>query len=159
MNEKLAGKSKRLEAILWSIALPGFGQFLNKKYIKGIVLITLEVIINVKSNLNRVIIYSFHGETYQSMAVANYLWLMFYPCMYFFAIWDAYRDAGGNEIPFSYLPFVFSAYWMTIGVIFSTTYTIRGVFIGPVWLALLCVPIGLCFGMIMRWLITFFSKD
>ena len=25
----------RLEALLWSIALPGFGQLLNKKHIKG----------------------------------------------------------------------------------------------------------------------------
>ncbi|MDY0395570.1 hypothetical protein ACFSMW_18550 [Virgibacillus halophilus] len=159
MNEKLTGKSKRLEAILWSIAFPGFGQFLNKKYIKGIVFIALEFMINVKGHLNQVIIYGFHGQTHQSMTEANYLWLMFYPCVYFFAIWDAYRDAGGGEKPFAYLPFVSGAYWMTLGVVFSTTFSFGDVFIGPVWLAIIFVPIGLFFGILTRWIILRFSEN
>jgi hypothetical protein len=31
-----------LEKILWSIALPGFAQILNKKFFKGLLLIGLE---------------------------------------------------------------------------------------------------------------------
>ena len=31
------------EKLLWSIALPGFGQMLNGKYVKGILLIILEL--------------------------------------------------------------------------------------------------------------------
>jgi hypothetical protein len=50
------------EKLLWSIALPGFGQFLNGKLIKGVVFVFLEFLINVQSNFNKVIISSSHGE-------------------------------------------------------------------------------------------------
>lgn len=51
-----------MEVLLWSIALPGFGQLLNRKYIKGILLIVLEVMINVMARLNVAIVHSFHGD-------------------------------------------------------------------------------------------------
>jgi TM2 domain-containing membrane protein YozV len=35
------------ETLLWSIALPGFGQFLNGKYVKGLTLLFLEFLVNV----------------------------------------------------------------------------------------------------------------
>jgi hypothetical protein len=44
----------RIEKRLWSIALPGFGQLLNGKFLKGLLLIGLEVLINVQSNFNKV---------------------------------------------------------------------------------------------------------
>ena len=50
------------EKLLWSIALPGFGQYLNGKYFKGTVLLILEFLINIQSNFNQVILISFHGE-------------------------------------------------------------------------------------------------
>jgi len=81
--------ANRKEALLWSIALPGFGQFLNGKLIKGIVFVFLEFLINVQANLNEVTISSFHGEIEKAIEQANYQWLMFYPCLYFFAMWDA----------------------------------------------------------------------
>lgn len=39
-------------ALFWSCVLPGFGQFYNKDYIVGAVLIVLEFLINLNSNLN-----------------------------------------------------------------------------------------------------------
>ncbi len=33
----------KLEAILWSIALPGFSQLLNRKFVKGIVFLFVRV--------------------------------------------------------------------------------------------------------------------
>jgi TM2 domain-containing membrane protein YozV len=50
------------EALLWSIAFPGFGQFLYGKPIKGIVFVFLEFQINVQSNFNTIIISSFQGD-------------------------------------------------------------------------------------------------
>jgi hypothetical protein len=35
-----------------------------------------------------------------------------------FSMWDAYKDAGGGKESFSFLPFVFSAYFITVGLIF-----------------------------------------
>jgi hypothetical protein len=118
METKLTEKSRKLEAVLWSIALPGFGQLLNQKYVKGFLLVGLEFIINVLGNFNQIIIYSFQFKIEEAIEATNYLWLMFYPCLYFFAIWDAYRDAGGGKKPFAYLPLVFSAYFVTIGTNF-----------------------------------------
>ncbi|GAB3043365.1 hypothetical protein GCM10027286_02120 [Virgibacillus ainsalahensis] len=142
-----------MEVLLWSIALPGFGQLLNHKYIKGILLIGLEFLINVIGNFNRIIVLSFNGEIQEAINQTNYLWLMFYPCLYFFSIWDAYKDAGGGEKPFAYLPLVFSAYFVTVGLIFSPVFTIFGTLIGPMWLPILSLPIGLIVGALIRWIL------
>ncbi|AUJ25269.1 MULTISPECIES: hypothetical protein [Virgibacillus] len=153
MDTNLSKKSKKLAAILWSIALPGFGQLLNQKYVKGLLLIGLEFIINVMGNFNKVIIYSFQFKIEEAIEGTNYLWLMFYPCLYFFAIWDAYKDAGGGERPFAYLPLVFSAYFVTIGLIFSSKLHVFGYLIGPMWLPMLFLPIGLSIGAFIQWIL------
>ncbi|RFU66388.1 hypothetical protein D0469_17295 [Peribacillus saganii] len=143
-NEKL------LEVILWSIALPGFSQLLNGKLLKGFLFVTLEFVINVRSNFNQVIILSFYGRVQESIEQTNYQWLMFYPCLYMFAMWDAYKDAGGGKSKFSFLPFVFAAYFITVGLIYSPTLKIFGVLIGPIWLPILSLPIGLAVGYFIK---------
>jgi len=137
------------EVLLWSIALPGFGQFLNGKLIKGIVFVFLEFLINVNANFNVVIISSFHGEIEKAIAQTDYLWLMFYPCLYFFAMWDAYKDAGGGNNKYSYLPFVFCAFFVTVGCIYSSTFRIFGFLFGPIWLPILCVIPGIWIGLLL----------
>lgn len=150
MDKSIAKKSKKLEVVLWSIALPGFGQLLNRKYLKGFLLVGLEFLINVLGNFNSIIVLSFLGHTQEAIEQTNYLWLMFYPCLYFFSIWDAYRDAGGGEKPFAYLPLVFSAYFVTVGLIFSPVFTFFGITPGPMWLPILFLPVGLGIGAIIR---------
>lgn len=81
---------KAIEALLWSIALPGFGQLLNKKYVKGIAMIFLELLINTQSRFNEAIRLSFLGRTNEAAAMVDIGWLMFYPCLYFFAMWGNY---------------------------------------------------------------------
>lgn len=142
------------EVLFWSIGLPGFGQFLNGKLIKGIVFIVLEILINVQGNFNKIIFYSFNGNIHQAVAETNYQWLMFYPCVYFYAMWDAYKDAGGPGSRFSYLPFVFCAYSVTVGLMYSPTLTIFGVILGPVWLPILSVIPGLIIG----WIVWFIAE-
>ncbi|MDQ0897478.1 hypothetical protein QFZ80_001306 [Paenibacillus sp. V4I7] len=73
------GKCTRTEVFLWSIALPGFGQLLNGRFLKGLLLVGLEFLINSQSNLNEVIISSFHGEFEKAIIQTDYQWLMFYP--------------------------------------------------------------------------------
>lgn len=146
-------RSDKTEKLFWSIALPGFGQFLNQQYLKGIILLILEFLINVKSNLNQVIILSFHGDIRMAIDRTNYQWLMFYPCVYMFGIWDAYKDGNGDLTPYSYLPFVFAAFSATIGLIFSDTFQISGVLIGPVWLTMLFCCIGIGLGIQIRKLV------
>ncbi|MFB4321704.1 hypothetical protein RB298_05135, partial [Priestia sp. BR_2] len=55
-------KTTKLEAVLWSVALPGFGQLLNGQLIKGLTFIFLEFLINTKSSFNHAILYSFLGQ-------------------------------------------------------------------------------------------------
>jgi|SRR5690625_2011804 len=146
-------QNNKYEILLWSIALPGFGQLLNRKYIKGILLITLEVLVNVMGNLNKVIVLSFHGRIQEAIEQTDYLWYMFYPCLYFFGIWDAYKDAGGGEGRLSYIPLVITTYIVTIALAFSPTLTIFGYLIGPVWLPIISIPIGLLLGTLIRWIL------
>jgi hypothetical protein len=152
-------KSKHFEVILWSVAFPGFGQFLNKKILKGITFLTLEFVINTKSNLNLIIISSFLGEIDKAIDQTNYQWLMFYPCVYLFAIWDAYRDAGGGQEPYSFLPFVFSAYFGTIGVIYSKSVYFLGRKWGPVWFSILFLLIGVGVGFIIKKTLVTYSSN
>lgn len=139
-----------IEKLLWSIALPGFGQFLNGKVIKGIVFVILEFLVNVQANFNVIIIASFQGDIQNAIVHADYQWLMFYPCLYFYAMWDAYKDAGGGKEKYSFLPFVFSAYFVTVGCIYSSSFLLFGVLLGPVWLPMLCVIPGLVVGIIIK---------
>ncbi|WP_373896184.1 hypothetical protein [Virgibacillus sp. CBA3643] len=136
------------------MALPGFGQLLNGKYIKGIAFIFLEFLVNVQGNLNKVIFLSFHGEIEQAIQQADYQWIMFYPCLYFFSMWDAFKDAGGGKERYSFLPFVFMAYFMTVGVIYSSKLTLFGVLLGPVWLPIVSVIPGLTVGFLLKRILT-----
>ncbi|MGZ0084636.1 hypothetical protein ACWNXI_03385 [Caldibacillus thermoamylovorans] len=141
---------KAIEALLWSIALPGFGQLLNKKYVKGIAMIFLELLINTQSRFNEAIRLSFLGRTNEAAAMVDIGWLMFYPCLYFFAMWDAFKDAGGGQTPYSFLPFVFSAYFVTVGLMYSFDVKVAGIFFGPIWLPILSVIPGWAVGRLLQ---------
>ncbi|MCA0173354.1 hypothetical protein [Bacillus sp. RAR_GA_16] len=144
-----------LEVLLWSIAFPGFGQIINKMYIRGAFFIVLEFVINVNANLNMNILYSFQWKSAQAIEATNYEWAMFYPCVYLFAIYESYLSAlekSGQEVrAFLALPFVGGAYFSTIGVIFST---IRSMVLPPTFVAILGIVLGVGIGGLLRvWLI------
>ena len=139
-------QSKRVDALLWSIALPGFGQIRNGQFLKALLFIVLEILINMNAHLNMLIYFTFQGDITSAIAQTNYQWLLFYPCLYLFAAWDAYSGAGGGQEPFSYLPFVFGAYSGTIGVIFSSTFAVAGMLLGPVWGPILFILLGVISG-------------
>lgn len=143
-------KEGQWEKVLWSIALPGIGQLLNGKFLKGLLLILLEILINVQSNFNKIIIYSFQGDIQSAIDQTNYQWLMFYPCLYLFSIWDAYRDSGDGKSLYSFLPFVFSAYFVTVGLIYSSSLKIFGLLFGPVFLPMLFLIPGIIIGIFIQ---------
>ncbi|WP_134701090.1 hypothetical protein [Ammoniphilus sp. YIM 78166] len=147
-------KSKHLEVLLWSIAFPGFGQYLNGKFLKGLTFLILEFVINIQSNLNIIIISSFQGQIESAIDQVDFRWLLFYPCVYLFAMRDAYRDAGGGKEPYAFLPFVLSAYMGTIGVIYLTEIYVYGRKWGPIWLSILFLIIGIGVGLIVKRMLT-----
>jgi len=142
-------KTTKLEAILWSVAFPGFGQLLNGHLIKGIMFIVLEFTINVNSSFNKAIMFSFLGKITEAARVVNHQWLMFYPCVYMFAMYDAYKFAEGENPRLSFVPFAFGAYFVTIGLMFSPN-KIFGIFFGPIWLPMMSLIPGLGIGFIIR---------
>jgi hypothetical protein len=153
-------KSRKFEAIFWSIALPGFGQILNRQFLKGLLFIILEFLVNVQSNFNQAILLSFLGETREALEVVDTQWLMFYPCLYMFAMWDAYKVAlEGKTAPYIFLPFVFCAYFVTIGLMYSSKVTIFGKFIGPIWLPILSLIPGLLVGFCVRYFMLKYASD
>lgn len=143
-------KDKIIESILWSIALPGFSQILNGRLIKGFLFIGMEFVINVMANFNEIIRMSFIGDIEGAVSQTDYQWLMFYPCLYFFAMWDAFKDAGGGKKPYSYLPFVCSAFLVTVGIMYSAQAKVFGILLGSVWFPMLCVIPGLILGFFLK---------
>ena len=148
----------KLESIMWNIALPGFSQLLTGHYVKGIFFVLSEVIINLNSNFNLAIMLSYLGEFEKAYSVTDYQWLLFYACLYFFAMWDGYRTVMPPGEKLSFLPFVFSAYLVTVGVFYCSELKLFGHFIGPVFLPMLFVIPGLFLGFTLRAIILKVSK-
>ncbi|MBN6888776.1 hypothetical protein ACUXCC_003933 [Cytobacillus horneckiae] len=146
-----------MEKLFWSIALPGFGQLLNGRYVKGFVFIALEVLINVLSNFNEIIMLSFQGDIQGAILKADYQWLMFYPCLYFFAMWDAFKDDKKSMSRYAFLPFAFSAGSVTIGLMYSSDFKLFGLLLGPVFLPMLFVLPGLIVGFLIWYLLSYFN--
>jgi hypothetical protein len=113
-----------LAAALWSVAIPGFGQIYNGKYVKAIVFIILEFLINLNSHLNVAIFHSWLFDVHQSQQSIDFEWLLFYPCMYVFAIFDAYHDCccqtGRVYSRYVFIPFFFTCFVGTVIVIVSS---------------------------------------
>jgi hypothetical protein len=84
-------------AMLWSCVLPGFGQFYNKEYLVGAVLIGLEFIVNLNSNLNLSLIFTFMGDINSAHQSIDYKWALFYPSLYGYGIWQAFNSAIANN--------------------------------------------------------------
>jgi hypothetical protein len=137
-------------ALLWSMTIPGFGQLYNGDYLIGVLLVVLEFAINVKANLNLAILYSFQGDCLQAAQIANAQWVLFYPCVYVFSLWQAYNQAMENnrlsqkQADDSYHTyyngvFVGAAMVGTLGVIYSSQ-------IGPIFGGLAGMALGALLG-------------
>ncbi|MEC2074522.1 hypothetical protein P9F21_00465 [Metabacillus fastidiosus] len=140
----------RREAFLWSIVFPGFAQLLNGKHIKGILFIFFAVLVNVKTNFNEAILLSFHGDIKSAIVQVDYQWLMFYPCLYFYAMWDSFKDTLKEEENYLFVPFVFGAYFVTVGLIYSSSLKLFGLLFGPVWLPFLFMFPGVGVGLLLK---------
>ena len=64
-------------------------------------------------------------------------------------MWDAYRDTGGVRNPFAFFPFVFAAYFVTVGLMYSSKVMLFGKLLGPVWLPMLFYSTGVMIGFLI----------
>ncbi len=86
-------------AAWWSVALPGLGHFYNGSFLKGFILMSWEIVVNLQSNLNLAIYHTLLGNPDLAREVLNIRWAILYPPVYMLAIWDAYRvTVEGNKL-------------------------------------------------------------
>lgn len=146
-------KIGKLQAIMWTWALPGFSQLLTGQYYKATLFIIGEIIINFYSNFNDAIRYSYLGEFSTAEKVINHQWLIYYAFLFFAAMWDAYKHEMPTDEKLSFLPFVFAAFFVTLGLIYSTKVQFFGLSIGPVFLPMSFVIPGVLIGLVIRYLL------
>lgn len=149
-------------ALLWSLAIPGFGQLYNRDYLVGVLLVILEFLINTRSNLNLAIYYSFRAQFWLVAQSVNLQWLLFYPCVYAFASWHAYNQArqinytesnsSDKRQTFYNGIFIGAAFGGTLGVIYSY-------YIGPVLGGLIGMGLGGASGFIIEQFWRWVGKD
>ncbi|MDY0394478.1 hypothetical protein RWE15_08495 [Virgibacillus halophilus] len=77
----------------WSAAFPGFGHLLLSKYLRGFILFIWEIVVNVHSQLNLSMVYTFEGRFEQATSVLEPRWVLLYIPVYIYAIWDSYRTS------------------------------------------------------------------
>ena len=80
-------------AAAWSALLTGFGHLYNGKAFKAVILMAWSIAIIYFAQLNGAIIATFNGQFDHAKKIINYQWLLFFPSVYFFAMWDAYNDS------------------------------------------------------------------
>ncbi|MCZ8521458.1 MULTISPECIES: hypothetical protein [Paenibacillus] len=77
----------------FSFSFPGFGHLLQHRYAKAFTLISWEIFINSRAQINTGIMYSLQGQFGRAKEILNPNWLMIYVAIYMFGIWDSYRSA------------------------------------------------------------------
>lgn len=79
-------------AVFWAAMLGGAGHFHNMQLLKGTVLMGWYLVVAIKSGLNIALYHTLTGEFDLAKQVVDYEWLLFWPSVYLFNIWDAYHD-------------------------------------------------------------------
>ncbi|MEG6585757.1 hypothetical protein [Dendrosporobacter sp. 1207_IL3150] len=82
-----------LIAVWWAASFGGFGQIMIGSYIKGFVLVIMEIILNLMANVNLAILYSFTGRIELAIEVLDARWLLAYVLAYCYGLWDAYNHS------------------------------------------------------------------
>ena len=70
-----------------------------------------------------------------------------------YAIYDAYKYSTKNTPYLSFLPFVSSAYMVTVGLMYSSKLQFRNVLLGPIWLPMIFLIPGLILGFLVRYIL------
>jgi hypothetical protein len=78
--------------VWWSAAFPGMGHIINGAYIRGFIFLTWEFLINLNSQLNLAMVYSFIGRFEMAKEIVNTQWFLLYIAVYIGSIWDSYRE-------------------------------------------------------------------
>lgn len=87
----LGQRSPWMSAFL-SLFLGGAGHLYNFKIIKAVMLMGWHLAIWLNAGLNRALIATVQGRWEEIHAIVDYQWLLFWPSMHMFNVWNAYVD-------------------------------------------------------------------
>lgn len=79
-------------AVFFSFILGGMGQIYNCQYVKGFILLFWVFIINYYSQFNHLLVKTLTGKEIFLQQI-DWQWLLFYPSIIVFCIWDSYVGA------------------------------------------------------------------
>lgn len=86
-------KRNPLMALFLSIFLGGAGHFYNNKPIKAVMLMGWHLAIWLNAGLNRALLATLQGDWQAAHSLIDYQWLLFWPSMHLFNIWNAWDDS------------------------------------------------------------------
>ncbi|MDN3019158.1 hypothetical protein PH210_23580 [Paenibacillus sp. BSR1-1] len=87
--------------VAWAWFMPGFGHLLLGQYILGWILFVWEVVLNVQTQFNVAIIYTFIGrfdEAVQILKQEDGYWLLTYGAVFVFTVYSTYKIAVDNNL-------------------------------------------------------------
>lgn len=89
-------------AVAWSWFMPGFGHLLLGQYLLGWILFGWEIAINVYTNFNVAILYSFTGRFNDAVQILRHekmdYWILTYGAVFVFTMYNSYKIAVDNNI-------------------------------------------------------------
>lgn len=78
---------------IWSLFSPGFGNLLQDRKLKALIIIIWGVVVNYFSKINLAIGYTLTGHFDLAKHVVNTRWILLYVAVYVYAAWDSYRGS------------------------------------------------------------------
>ncbi|MEH7417466.1 hypothetical protein V7266_19560, partial [Neobacillus drentensis] len=108
-------------AALFSLLMPGVGQFYNRNFIRGLVFLVIEHFDNIYGKINKAIQLDLNGFHKQALAAVIYDGMLFYPGFYVYVVWDAwfYAKKGANKT-ITAIPFILGGFLGELGAIFAS---------------------------------------
>lgn len=79
-------------SVFLSVFLGGAGHFYNFKLVKALMLMGWHLGVWLNAGINRALLATLQGDWQQVHHVIDYQWLLFWPSMHLFNIWNAYSD-------------------------------------------------------------------
>ncbi|WP_462411584.1 hypothetical protein [Neobacillus sp. Marseille-QA0830] len=121
----------RIIAALFSLLMPGVGQFYNRQFIKGVIFLIIEHFDNIFGKINKAIQLDLNGLHQQALETVVYDGMLFYPGFYVFTVWDAwyYAKKEVNKTT-SAIPFIIGGFLGEFGAIFASRLPIPTLTVG-----------------------------
>lgn len=121
----------RTIAGLFSLFMPGFGQYYNRQFVKGTVFFVVEYFVNFFGKINNAILLDLIGYHKESINTVVYDHMMYYPVFYAYVVWDAwyYAKNGANKTTTA-IPFLAAGICGEMAAIYSRKFPIPALTVG-----------------------------